>query len=530
MLRVLIVDDEPIVRQGLKCLIDWEEYGFTICGEASDGSDGLNKLLELKPDLAMVDIKMPNIDGIEMVRKAKERGYTGNVFVLTGYSEMQYAQYAIRIGVDAFLLKPIEENDLIEELLHLKMKLKVNARQTADALYSGTAQLREKLLADAVCGIMPEGTKETALLSYLDNAEDSAFRIVIIEGLLSETANYDQVRKLLQDEKNTVVTFVDESTVILVGGGNLSRLENLLQRIGKTVLSPKEPPMFTAVGREFSALDGIAESYRDAKRIIERRFYLEEEKHLVFWEELCKQPLYDADITDIGFASRVTDLYVYIEIGNEAGIKSVMKQMEENSRCVDAKPEKICVVFVSIYLKIKEMLATHYKLISDSMLDEFEIIAAVYKINSLQGISKYICDEFVKVAKQVGNTAHEHIVKRVRLYIENNYSKELRLGGLADIFGYNSAYLGQVFLADTGTTFNAYLDKVRIGKAKELLLNSDLKVYEVSEQVGYKNIDYFYRKFKTVVGMSPKEFIKSAGSEQLTRIPNEEPFGTQTQA
>jgi two-component system response regulator YesN len=100
-------------------------------------------------------------------------------------------------------------------------------------------------------------------------------------------------------------------------------------------------------------------------------------------------------------------------------------------------------------------------------------------------------------------------MKRILNYIHKNYNKELKLELLAEIFNYNSAYLGKMFKNYTGESFNVYLDKVRIYKAKEMLLNNDLKVYQVSEKVGFSNIDYFYSKFKKYVGTSPKEFRNS---------------------
>lgn len=120
MLRVLIIDDQPIVRDSLKAIIDWESFGFTICGEGIDGRDGLNKILTLEPDLVLTELEMHRLFGIDVIRKAKEKGFDGKFIILTGYPDFFSAQNAIRLGVSSYLLKPIDEEELIEavEKLH----------------------------------------------------------------------------------------------------------------------------------------------------------------------------------------------------------------------------------------------------------------------------------------------------------------------------------------------------------------------------------------------------------------------------
>ena len=129
VLKVLLVDDEALVREGLKTIIPWEEYGFSICGTAQDGREGLQKIRELKPDVAVVDIRMPLMDGLELSRIVREEQPGVRIVLLTGYSEFEYARSALRAGVKCYLLKPVEEEELIKELRSIRQELERESGQ-----------------------------------------------------------------------------------------------------------------------------------------------------------------------------------------------------------------------------------------------------------------------------------------------------------------------------------------------------------------------------------------------------------------
>jgi two-component system response regulator YesN len=123
MYTVFISDDEVSIREGLKCIMDWESLGFTICGEASNGSDALSAILDKQPSLVLLDIRMPKMHGIDVIIAAREHGYTGKCILLSGYSDFGYAQTAIRYGVDFYLTKPIDEDELLQAVNKVKETL-----------------------------------------------------------------------------------------------------------------------------------------------------------------------------------------------------------------------------------------------------------------------------------------------------------------------------------------------------------------------------------------------------------------------
>ena len=136
MYRLLIIDDEPMVREGIKILLPWEDYGFEITSDACDGKEGLKKVLELLPDLVLVDIKMPGFSGIELIKNAKEQGFKGKFIILTGHSDFEFAKSAISLGVRAYLLKPIDEDELINNINDIVKEL--DAKKDMDAFLSSS--------------------------------------------------------------------------------------------------------------------------------------------------------------------------------------------------------------------------------------------------------------------------------------------------------------------------------------------------------------------------------------------------------
>lgn len=381
MLKVVIIDDESIVREGLMSIIDWEKVGYKIIGEGRDGTDGLNKILSLKPDLVLIDIKMPGINGIQVIQSAKAKGYRGKVILLTGYCDFKYAQNAIKLGVSAYLVKPIDEDELIREL-------------------------------------------------------------------------------------NTIY-----------------------KEINKNI------PM----------------SYKQAQSIINRKFYYEEAK-IVDCESI------EASRDNRSYITVYSEkIYTALEIGDLEGLHEIFKKIEVLSKQSSISPEILKGLSLNFLTTIKEK----YNEGEAFTIDKEALISSIYKKNTLHELVVFIEEECIEVCKGVNNNSSKNIIGKILNYIDKNYYKNLKLESLAKVFNYNSAYLGKIFKNCTNNHFNDYINIVRIEKAKELLIGGNLKVCDISEKVGYKNIDYFYIKFKKYVGLSPKEYKNKNMQKESIQIERE---------
>lgn len=176
MYKLFIADDEAIIREGLRCLLDWETLGFTIAGEAANGDAALQFLLSETPDLVLLDIRMPGMSGLDVVRIAREHGYDGKVAILSGYSDFNYARTAIRYGVLSYLTKPIDEDELLEIVTQIRNQLDSDASaRDSSAHYRQKAY--DSIIRDLLAG--------TAAYDRLDRAElhlnADVYQVIIYE-------------------------------------------------------------------------------------------------------------------------------------------------------------------------------------------------------------------------------------------------------------------------------------------------------------------------------------------------------------
>lgn len=521
-MKVLIIDDETIVRTGLKSIIDWSVYGFDICGEADNGEDGLRKIIELNPDLVLLDIKMPGMYGIDVASLARKQGFKGKILILSGYSDFEYAHQAIKSGVDAYLLKPIDEDELIEAVTRVKSKLD-SETVSSQIMNRSLPHMKNKIINDIICG-REEAFKDNSMDEfslYNVNLTFDVFQVAVVENMTEANLNENKLRsELLReypgDDSNIDTVCINDRTVILLKGSEASRqLPLTVQRI-MAHNKDHNIKLFIGVGRCVDSVSDIHLSYRDAQKIVERRFFYDENQNLVYWNEVDGKDISPDSIESLNINEYIEDLKNYIEIGDSDRITEVMESVRSRVRHMDVEPEKVITLLVNIYTQLKKKLQQSYpnlsaEIQSNGMKSDVEIMNCAYSKNNLHEISNLFEDEFNVISQKIGNTSGKNLMKKVENYISKNYSKDLKLEAIAQLFGYNSAYLGKMFKKAFGDNFNTYLDKVRIAQAKQLLLNENLKVYEVSEQIGFRNIDYFYKKFKHYVGQSPKEYRKQMG-------------------
>ena len=161
-----------------------------------------------------------------------------------------------------------------------------------------------------------------------------------------------------------------------------------------------------------------------------------------------------------------------------------------------------------LYLTIKEKLSHLYHNADIQFPGNGDIIAFVGSRYYLYEIILYFTEQFELIMRAIGNPSSDSVMDDIIHYIEHNYMDNIKLENIAPLFGYNSSYLGKIFNKKVGEGFNVFIDKVRINHSKDLLINTELKVYEIAEKVGYRNVDYFHTKFKKYVKESPAEFRK----------------------
>ncbi|WP_310605045.1 response regulator transcription factor [Anaerosporobacter sp.] len=525
MLKLFIADDEATVREGLKNILDWEELGFSLCGEGTNGVNTLDSILTLNPDLVLLDIRMPKIHGTEVARRARADGFKGQFIILSGYSDFKYAQEAIRCGVAYYLTKPVDEDELLDAVKSIHQTI-MSERQHSSNMETYREKAKDTILRDMI----KEGKSST--LGSIANSESidlnladlnlvaDSYRAVILDGYYpQDTDFYNTFCKLLRvssvKSRNIErVSIAGQDVVIIKGEMLLKQFDIVLANMEATPRAPEFSNLFIATGRIISNINDIYFSYHDALTLLGRRFFCDKHQHMLSPAQLPTLEQLTYTITEKDSSHYCETLYQYIQTYNRKGIEQSLDELKSNLFCSHESIDSIQSFLTGIFLQLKHMIEQNYSDKDIPLQSNSEIIEFIHHSRYLYEIINYFDEQFDEVIKAIGNSSSDSVIDDILYYIRYNYKNNLKLDTLAPMFGYNSSYLGKVFSKKVGSNFNSYVDQVRIAQAKEMLLQDNLKVYEISKNVGYKNVDYFHKKFKKYVGISPAEYRNQQGIQE----------------
>lgn len=512
MYRVLIADDEALIREGIKCLFDWEALGFTIAGEAANGEQACQAILTQQPDLVLMDIRMPGMSGLDVIHMVREQGFSGKIIILSGYSDFKYAQEAIRLGVQYYLTKPIDEDEL-EDILH---SIRTELDKTRATI--GTTNHYRKKAHDAILKDILLGDVDLSLLNLDDlHLDAEIYQVVIYEKYShnSQDASYsfsDLLRVTNQDNNSYDTIILQYNEVLLLKGKfAIRKFNEFLERYQQEKRPQKGSPLdtlFITYGKCVSSLQEVPSSYQEAYQLLQRRFFCDQAQHTIGYMDLPAFENNTPIISDALLNEYSDRLQNYIQSFNRSMVAEILKELQTKLYNASDSINAIKLFLADLYLQIKERIHHLYHNVAIPFPSNADIIRFIEEKYYLYEILLFFTEQFEIIMSAIGNSSRESVLDDILHYINHNYANSITLENIAPLFGYNSSYLGKIFSKKMGENFNSYVDHIRIERSKELLLNEDLKVYSIAEMVGYRNVDYFHIKFKKYVGQSPAEFRK----------------------
>ena len=508
-MKVLIVDDELDVLQGLIHIIDWENLGFTICGTASNGTDAFQKIQIFKPDLVLLDIRMPGMNGIEIIRQCQDTTCKSHFIILSGYSDFHYAQDALKLGADNYLIKPVDENELTASVRKTALSIQ-EARHKAQTFHQYKEKARDAIILGLITGQSKPSEYDLADLNLMADQ----YMVVLYErynqNFSQEYWSFADLMRVSNQNNSSydTLTINDQKIMLLKGTASIHRFCHILEYYsqGTQKGSPLDS-IFLIYGRPVQYPNEIPLSYQDATQLLHRRFFCEESQHTLCYKELPARELLSSHVTELEKYPSV--LAGYIQSHNRSMLAQTLMELEKllyfsNDSIINLKHS-----LIDAFLQVKQIITQTFPQIDIPFPGGATLIDYVMNKYYLYEIIQFFSEQFEMCIKAIGNSSSENIMDDILYYIEHNFSQNLKLESIAPLFGYNSSYLGKLFTQKAGENFNTYLDKVRIEKAKELLLDKQYRIYEISDLTGYKNPDYFYKKFKKYVGMTPAEYRKN---------------------
>ncbi len=497
MNRVLIVDDETIVRVTLRSLIDWEANGYTIIKDCMSGQQALDYLKETPVDLLITDMKMPGMDGLELMEAVSREGKTPVTLVLSGYNEFELVREAFRKGAYDYLLK----SDL-------------NARSLAAML--------KKLNQDIFKGGRPE--KYSLESKRIQLPKDGQYSIVLFEirDFKRQTARFGE--DLDERLEKPMLELARQIPRVGAKGGIVKAYPSQLLLYYKVTDEIQYPAAVQALVRQIQAvwrdymnlevLAGISVPV-SGSQIDEA---LGQDIRLLKWSAL-----YGAyGVSTFGdFESRIqvmdeekdrcisllTALFSGDQVGAETEKQDFLTKLEKLS--LEEAKERCLHLVCQLADKFRE-----YELDFSALFPEevnyFEKIGRLGSIGELNlWLNNYIrwVSHHLEMARE---NKQADVIERAQRFLADNFAnQELTLRVAADYVGLNEKYFSSKFTKETGMTFSVYLTRLRLQKAQQLMDTTDLKVYEISDRVGYNSVEHFNRTFKKNLGISPSEYRKS---------------------
>ena len=506
--KVLIADDEENIRNGLKCIIDWEKLGCKVCGEAANGKDAINQIIDLRPDLVILDIKMPGYTGIEVL--AQVRSYFASspsdmpaVLILSGYSDFDYAQKTMNLGASGYLLKPVDENELERKVSEIVKKVHENRKLSESSKNAVQLQVRDFILRILQSGVVGEPA-ELAETKFLTDYATSDYTCILMDlsncDSITENALIENLNNIFSFFTFQIISF-SSYLALFIKSSNETAIINCLERMAKAQYGN----LFTTKSGMHKGLEGILSAYRRALELHKYKFYFS--KILYLSREILENTAKPNTALDIN--SAVEQMLFCVETYDKIKLEEV--EQELNNTFFDyTTPEAVIKKnIISCIVELRNKIIAKYpeREISDG--ETFEIIPKILDASSYEEVFIYFKNVLNNFIENFNFNTADSVIVKVISYIKNNYtSPDIRLENLGDLFNCNSAYLGKKFKKFTGKQFNTFLDELRIEDAKDKLMNSDLKVYQISKLVGYSNTDYFFMKFKKCTGLTPKEYKK----------------------
>lgn len=384
----------------------------------------------------------------------------------------------------------------------------------------------ETLIAKSKTIILYElitGTASSHLLAhyaeFLSLNADS-YQVLICENFNNEQATTLPFVELLKivdkDETNWEHIKIDNREVILAKGSRfINKLSHSLRNLKNRPLQEGSILyyLFLTYGRQVYSLNDIHLSYEDSAELLKYRFFCTHEQHVLEYRELKKISSCPPHESFLQPDEKLLDYFVntfigYTESFNRKMISFTMSKLEALFLQSNYDIMYIKLFFIDLYLQVREKINNSYSSSEIPFKSNSFIIDYIYNRNFLYEITDFLSAQFEMIIASIRSPSSDIIMDDVLFYINHNYTGNIKLESIAKLFGYNNAYLGKIFHKTVGQSFNSYVDQKRIEYSKHLILENRLKIYEIAKEVGYKNVDYFHKKFKKYVGKSPSEYKK----------------------
>ncbi len=524
MYRLLFVDDEALIRVGVSENVHWHQYGYELAGSCENGQEALEFISRNPVDIVITDIGMPYMNGLELSERLKESYPAIKIIILSGYDDFDYAQKAIRFGVRDYLLKPITAKEVGEVLVRLKQEMdkeqeiKQNISLIKTASHKGQLLLYSDALYNLITGnkTTAESRHDLKAVGISLAAEVYCVAVVKFEPVIK--VDIALMTFILHNISQEIVTDYqcgvvcqgkDAEAYLLFMADKAGEFQGIIDKACEEIVAQMERAahlkVYIGMGGFKERLGDIPQSYEEAEEAYAYH-YISDTNHIIKLEKIRteKKPA-----------------------AVEEAIKTLMLHLKENDRQkMEADIIDLAAMLRGCFYDRQSTGTVLQRIVdaADDILKRYEITEVPENINKeavlhqvLNAVSltaafamlAVYCRELAECLDRQRSPVNRKYVNLAMDYIEKNYAdSELNLNAVCSYLNISPSRFSAIFKAATDTTFLEVLNGIRMQKAKELLLHTSMKNYEIAERVGFNDPHYFGIAFKKITGKTPTEYAK----------------------
>lgn len=540
-IKVFLVEDEMVIRRGIKNSIDWEKEGYIFCGEASDGELAYPMIIKEKPDILITDIRMPFMDGLELCKLVKKELPNIKILILSGYDEFDYAKEAIRLGVTEYLLKPISSGKLLEALngvsesIRREKEDKDLVRKYMEEMRENTEHEKQKFFEQMIAGNLSMADALETGKKYEMNLSAGMYNLLLFRFTLGEEnrksgellGEAEYAIEKLTERLEYVFEFQRgvEGWAFLLMADNEEQMSERVKELSKDLEEIMKNystiAYFGGIGQPVARLRELEESFREAERALAARFTMELNRIISVEDIRMAQnvdTLDDIEITSFGEIEKTrTMLEKFLNNGAEDEIDEfvdvyINELPEENLKSVLMRQ----YIIMDAYIVMMSFCEKIEGIEGEMQAQSEELKNSMKTSQTLEEIKNYIrmlLKKIIGVRDTISGRRYSDIIEIAKDQIRKTYmSDEISLNTIAAEVGMSPSYFSSIFSKEMGKTFVEYLTEIRMDREKELLMCSSMKTSEIGYEVGYKDPHYFSYIFKKTQNCTPKEF-RARGKE-----------------
>ncbi|HEY5562632.1 MAG TPA: response regulator [Clostridiaceae bacterium] len=532
MYRLLIVEDEEIEREGLRNLIDWDSLGIIVIGAVESGEEALEYIVNDKVDILLTDIKLIGISGIDLAQKVSAIKSNIKILIVSCMEDFDYAKKAIELGTYAYISKPIDTDELkhaitkVTDVFANEENELMQIKRLEKIVEKSIPLLKSYFLNNLIVGNLNEKEVRENLEYFNIKVSDGTFLILITDiesfenimenkGIGERNLTIVKVLECINSIKTNLNTisfhvssgmvcsilnpkdnredFYDESIRF---AEDIQQNENRLCNIKVTI----------GIGKKVNLLSDINVSYNSAINAINFKFFMGSNQIISYKDTNIQHS--KKNIEDIYSIENtiLSSIQLCNKVNLEIYINKFFTELEHYALISDVYMRNLCISLLS---KCSVMLIDMHENYDEINGDEFLIWDKLFKcnnINDLRVLINNLFNELIDYLLTKRDGCNKKVVGNILKIVKDRYNMKLTLSDISKEINYSTNYISIIFKKETGKNFTDYLIKFRMEKAKKMLKDTDLKVYEIGNTVGYRNISYFCNIFKDLYGVSPNEY------------------------